>query len=75
MSNADDEAAARRYRAWCTVHDRRIRRRYQGQLDEELEGTEEVDQPRVTRQITYPVVYHTAPGELYDEQKDRFYRG
>jgi len=72
MSQADDEDAARRYRAWCAVHDRRAHRRYCDQLDEELcDGRAPA---RTAKQVTYPMVYHIAPGVLYDEKKDLFYR-
>lgn len=60
-----------RYRAWAAVHDRRVHRRVCAELDGEL-GAQE---PREVKQVTYPVVYYTAPGELYDETGDRFYRG
>lgn len=67
----EDEAAARRYRAWCAVHDRRIHRRIVDELDEELDDGQG---RREVKQVSYPMVYHTAPGVLYDETRDRFYR-
>jgi len=71
----EDEAAARRYRAWCAVHDRRIHRRICDQLDEELSEDEPPKRRRAVPQDPYPMVYYSAPGRLYDEKNDRFYRG
>jgi hypothetical protein len=76
MSTADDdEAAARRYRAWSAVHDRRTHRRVCDELDDELGGQEQPKRRREAQQDPYPMVYYSAPGRLYDEKNQRFYRG
>lgn len=74
MTDTDDpdrQAAAIRYRAWSTVHDRRAHRRYCDELDAELDQGQE---PAPVVEVTYPMVGFAEPGILHDEISDRYYR-